>query len=326
METLVKIENLNMKYPVKTAFGGSGKTFINAVNDVSLEIKKGEILGLVGESGCGKSTLGRCTLLLEKGFTGKIFFNGVDITTLKDVNSFRKSAQMVFQNPYASLNPRMTIYDILKEPLLVHGIKDKKIINSKIEEVCELAGIDKDALSYYPHEFSGGQRQRISIASAIILKPEFIVADEPVSALDVCIRAQIINLLKDLTKELNLTLLFISHDLSVVRHICDRTAVMYLGEIIEIAQNENLFENPKHPYTQALLSSVPVISEDNNRQKIILTGDVPSPKNLPSGCKFHTRCPQVLPICSEKFPPICDFGNGHFAKCNLYDGFQNTQN
>ena len=317
MEKLIEVKNLNMKFPIKSVFGGKTDSFINAVNDVSLDIYKGEILGLVGESGCGKSTLGRCLLKLENSFSGEILYNGK--SKIKNLKNFRKSVQMIFQNPYASLNPRMTIYDILKEPLLIHGEKDREVIQGKIEKVCELTGIDKTALSYYPHEFSGGQRQRISIASAIILEPEFIVADEPVSALDVSIRAQIINLLKDLKEKLNLTILFISHDLSVVRHICDRTAVMYLGEIIETAFNEELFESPKHPYTKALLNAVPVISNEINSKKILLKGDVPSPKNLPSGCKFHTRCPEVMPCCIDTIPSFHEIKYNHFVKCHLYD-------
>ncbi len=317
MENLVEVKNLKMQYSIKSVFTGRKTGFINAVNDVSLEIKKGEILGLVGESGCGKSTLGRCILALEKGFSGEVLFNGKNILQKENLKNFRKSAQMIFQNPYASLNPRMKIYDILKEPLLVNGIKDKNEIQKRVYEVCELTGIDKNSLNYYPHEFSGGQRQRISIASAIILKPEFIVADEPVSALDVSIRAQIINLLKDLKEKLNLTILFISHDLSVVRYICDRTAVMYLGEIVEFADNEELFENPKHPYTEALLNSVPVISKEKKEKKIILTGDIPSPKNLPEGCKFHTRCPKVFEGCAEIHPDFTVISDTHKVKCRL---------
>ncbi len=325
MKNLVEINNLNMKYAVKSGFSAKNNEFIYALNNISLKIKKGEILGIVGESGCGKSTLGKCILRLENGYTGQIIFNGKDIYEESNLKNFRKSAQMIFQNPYASLNPRMKIYDILKEPLIVHGERNENIIKEKINEVCELTGIDKSALNYYPHEFSGGQRQRISIASAIILKPEFIVADEPVSALDVSIRAQIINLLKDLKEKLNLTILFISHDLSVVRHICDRTAVMYLGEIVELADNEELFSNPKHPYTKALLSSIPVISRENKKDRIFLTGDIPSPKNLPTGCKFHTRCPDIMPVCRQVCPDTECVGNKHFVKCHLYIGCENLQ-
>lgn len=324
MENIIEIKNLKMKFPVKSGFSDSKNEFVYALNDVSLEIRKGEILGLVGESGCGKSTLGKCVLKLYDNFSGEILYKGEDILQKrgKDLKLFRKSAQMIFQNPYASLNPRMTIYDILKEPLLVHGIKDKNEIRKEIDKVCELTGISKDSLRYYPHEFSGGQRQRISIASAIILKPDFIVADEPVSALDVSIRAQIINLLQELVKELNLTLLFISHDLSVVRLLCDRIAVMYLGEVIEKGLKTDIFENPKHPYTKALLNSVPVISRNEKDGKKLLEGDVPSPRNLPDGCKFHTRCPEVLEICKTENPNCYFFENGHAVKCNLYKPLQ----
>jgi len=318
MENLIEVKNVRMKFPVKSGFSDSKNEFVYALNGVSLEIKKGEILGLVGESGCGKSTLGKCILRLCDNFSGEIFYKGDDILQKKDLKNFRKSAQMIFQNPYASLNPRMTIYDILKEPLLVHGIKDKNVIKKEIDKVCELTGIAKDSLRYYPHEFSGGQRQRISIASAIILKPEFIVADEPVSALDVSIRAQIINLLIELVKELDLTLLFISHDLSVVRLLCDRIAVMYLGEVIEKGLKTEIFENPKHPYTKALLNSVPVISREEKNRKNLLEGDVPSPRNLPDGCKFHTRCPEVMEICKTLNPEVYCFSNNHSVKCNLY--------
>lgn len=320
MENLIEVKNVRLKFPLKNGFSGSKNEYIYALNDISLNIKKGEILGLVGESGCGKSTLGKCVLKLYDNFSGQILYRGEDILKKKgkELKTFRKSAQMIFQNPYASLNPRMTIYNILKEPLLVHGIKDNRIIKREIDKVCELTGIAKDSLNYYPHEFSGGQRQRISIASAIILKPDFIVADEPVSALDVSIRAQIINLLKELVQELNLTLLFISHDLSVVRLLCDRVAVMYLGEIAEEGNKKDLFENPKHPYTKALLNSVPVISRDKKTEKKLLEGDVPSPKNLPDGCKFHTRCPEVLNLCQTCNPEIYSFGNEHNVRCNLY--------
>jgi len=320
MENLIEIKNVRMKFPIKSGFSNSKNEFIYALNDVSLDIQKGEILGLVGESGCGKSTLGKCVLKLYDDFSGEILYKGENILLKKgkSLKEFRKSAQMIFQNPYASLNPRMTIYDILKEPLLVHGIKDKKTIKNEIDKVCELTGISKDSLNYYPHEFSGGQRQRISIASAIILKPDFIVADEPVSALDVSIRAQIINLLKDLVQELNLTLLFISHDLSVVRLLCDRIAVMYLGEVIEKGMKNDIFENPKHPYTEALLNSVPIISKEEKTKKSLLEGDVPSPRKLPDGCKFHTRCPKVMELCKTYNPEEFSFENNHTVRCNLY--------
>lgn len=323
MEKLFEIKNLNLKYPVKNAFSSKTKEYIYAVNNVSLDIYKGEILGLVGESGCGKSSLGKCLLRLEENFDGQVLFKGQNILENKNLKDYRKAVKMIFQNPYASLNPRMTIYDILKEPFLIYGIKDKNFIKSEIEKVCDLTGIAKSSLTYYPHEFSGGQRQRISIASSIILNPEFIVADEPVSALDVSIRAQIINLLKDLRKELNLTILFISHDLSVVRYLCGRTAVMYLGEVVEIGEGKTLFETPKHPYTKALLNSVPVISAEKKKKKL-LTGDLPSPKNPPAGCKFHTRCPEAQSCCAVKNPEYIYFEKD-MVKCHLYDGFENCK-
>lgn len=319
MTNIIEIKNLNKKYPIKNFFSSSKSDFIYAVNGVNLFIKEGEILGLVGESGCGKSTLGRCILGLEQNYTGQILYKNNDISKDINIKNFRKSAQMIFQNPYASLNPRMKIYDILKEPLTVHGITDGNYIKSRIHEVCELAGIDRNFLNYYPHEFSGGQRQRISIASAIILKPSFIVADEPVSALDVSIRAQILNLLKELKDKLNLTILFISHDLSIVRYLCDRTAVMYLGEIVELADNQSLFDNPAHPYTKILIDSVPKISTDKNREKYILNGDLPSPKNMPSGCKFNTRCPNFFNGCNEFVPTLNQIESNHFVKCRLYE-------
>lgn len=325
MEKIIEIKNLIKKYKIKNSIFDENTQAINAVNNVSFDIYKGEIVGLVGESGCGKSTLGKCILHLITDFTGSILFNGKEIRTPKEIKEFRKSAQMIFQNPYASLNPRMTIYEILKEPLIVNCIKDKNEIDNRINRVCDLTGIAKSSLCYYPHEFSGGQRQRISIAQAVILNPEFIVADEPVSALDVSIRAQIINLLKDLKEELGLTVLFISHDLSVVRHICTRTSVMYLGEIVETASNEELFTNPLHPYTQALLSSVPEITREEKKDRIILKGDVPSPRELPSGCKFHTRCQNILPECDKKEPDSQNVKCEHIVKCNLYMGYENNK-
>ncbi|MBQ2645653.1 ABC transporter ATP-binding protein [bacterium] len=317
MENIFEIKNLKIQYKKESIFSQKKEQYINAVNDVSIEIRKGEILGLVGESGCGKSTFGRGIIALEKIYGGEIYYRGKNILENTNIKEFRKSVQMIFQNPYSSLNPRMKIYDILKEPLIVHGIKSKKEIDSRIIETSELTGIDIKALNYYPHEFSGGQRQRIAIASAIILKPEFIVADEPVSALDVSIRAQIINLLKDLREQLKLTILFISHDLSVVRYICDRTAVMYLGEIIELADSKNLFENPKHPYTKILLKSVPTISQ-KAKEKFVLKGDIPSPLNLPEGCKFHTRCPEIFHKCEIINPEIIKINENHCVKCRLY--------
>lgn len=320
MEKLIEIKNVTMNYPIKSDFGfiGQKNEFIQALKDINLDIYKGEILGLVGESGCGKSTLGKSVLKLIQP-QGSIFYRDKNILKMDDKNikCFRKEAQMIFQNPYSSLNPRMSVYSILREPLVVHGIRDKKTINTKINKIIELTGISKDDLKRYPHEFSGGQRQRIAIARALILEPEFLVADEPVSALDVSIQAQIIKLLKELKDELNLTVLFISHDLGVVKYISDRIAVMYLGDIVEIATTKELFAYPKHPYTQTLLSAVPTV-QNIEVPEIKLVGDIPSPKNPPVACKFHTRCPQEMKICSKHEPVVSKISECHFVKCHLY--------
>lgn len=317
MKKLFEIKNLNMHYPVIDGLLGNLKGYVYALNNVDLEIYENEILGLVGESGSGKSTLGNCVLKLLNPTSGEILFDGDDILpkTKKELKEFRKKAQLVFQNPYMSLNPRMKIYDILKEPFIISGIKDKKLIEEKIKKIVGLIGMQEEVLCRYPHEFSGGQRQRIAIARAIILNPQFIVADEPVSALDVSIQAQIINLLIDLKEHLNLTMLFISHDLSVIKYISDRIAVMYLGEIVEIAGKDELFSNHKHPYTEALLNAVPIISEDTKEKKIILSGDLPSPQNPPKGCKFHTRCPYVMDKCKTCEPCLNEISSGHKVRC-----------
>lgn len=319
MQKLVEIKDLNMLYPIKSDFVslGSKKEYIHALNHVNLDINKGEILGLVGESGCGKSTLGKAVLRLINP-SGAVFYEDKNILDYGDkcLKDFRKKAQMIFQNPYSSLNPRMTIFSILREPLVVHGIRDKRIINEKINRIIELTGLTQEDLKRYPHEFSGGQRQRIAIARALVLEPEFLVADEPVSALDVSIQAQIIALIKDLKQELNLTVLFISHDLGVVRYLSDRIAVMYLGDIVELADADELFNSPKHPYTQALISAVPSIHSNGNAE-IKLTGDLPSPKCPPKACKFHTRCPYAMEICSQIVPELSALSKAHFVKCHL---------
>lgn len=320
MNQLVEVKNLTMNFPVNSGFMGKTTGYVHALSGVDLVVKENEILGLVGESGCGKSTLGKCLLRLIEPTSGEIFFEHKNILdeNRKGMKNFRKNAQMIFQNPYASLDPKVNVYDTLKEPLIIHGIKDKKIIDEKIRKISSLVGIEERALGNFPHEFSGGQRQRIAIARAIMLNPKFIVADEPVSALDVSIQAQIINLLLDLKKELNLTIIFVSHDLSVVKYISDRVAVMYLGEIVEIGEKSEIFDSPKHPYTQALLSAIPKIDKKDGN-KILLQGDLPSPQNPPKGCKFHTRCPYVFEKCKIIAPESKFISNTHSAKCHLID-------
>ena len=319
MNTLFKIKNLNMHYPIIDGLMGNIKGYIYALNDVNIDIYENEILGLVGESGSGKSTLGNCILKLITPTSGEILFNGENIInrSKKELKEFRKDAQLIFQNPYMSLNPRMKIYDTLKEPFIIQGIKNKKEIDERIKQIISLIGMKDEVLNRYPHEFSGGQRQRIAIARAIILNPKFLVADEPVSAFDVSIQAQIVNLLISLKEHLNLTMLFISHNLSVIKYISDRIAVMYLGEIAEIADKEEFFKNHKHPYTQALLDAVPVIS-DKKREKTII-GDIPSPQNPPKGCKFHTRCPYVTEKCKNQHPELYEISPNHKVRCFLYE-------
>lgn len=319
MEKLLEIKDLNMYYPISSDFMNKNKEFLRALNDINLDIYKGEILGLVGESGCGKSTLGKSILKLIEP-EGKVFYEGENILDFdrKNLKQFRKKAQLIFQNPFSSLDPRMTVYSLLREPLVVHKIRDKFEINKRIHEIINLVGLNEEDLKRYPHEFSGGQRQRIAIARALILKPEFLVADEPVSALDVSIQAQIITLLQELKEKLNLTILFISHDLGVVKYLSDRIAVMYLGDIAELAPAQELFENPLHPYTKALISAVPSIHEKQG-EEIKLEGDLPSPKNPPKACKFHTRCPQAMPVCSQIEPEIIKISDSHYVKCHLYD-------
>lgn len=318
MNKLIEIKNLNMKYSSASNFWGKTQKFIYALNGINLDIYENEILGLVGESGCGKSTLGKCVLKLENPTSGEIFFKGTELANMdkSEIKKFRSQAQLIFQNPFMSLNPRMKIYDILREPFVVNGIRDKKVIDEKINEVIGLIKLDKSDLIKYPHEFSGGQRQRIAIARAIILHPEFVVADEPVSALDVSIQAQIINMLLELKQHMNLTMLFVSHDLNIVKYVSNRVAVMYLGEIVEIGNNKELFENPSHPYTKALLSVIPQIN-DKGEKKIILEGDLPSPYEVLKGCKFHTRCPFATDRCKVESPETVSLSEFHFSKCFL---------
>lgn len=317
-DNLLEIKNLFVEYKSKKGFLGQTQA-IHAVNNLSLDIKKGEILAVAGESGCGKSTLAKAIILLENAKSGEIKFQDKNIFTMNksELKNFRKKVQMIFQNPYSSLDPKMKIFDTLKEPLKINTDFDENEIEKIIYKTIEKTGLDKECLKLYPHEFSGGQRQRIAIARALVLNPEFILADEPVSALDVSIQAQIINLLKELKEDYNLTFLFISHDMSVIKYIADRVAIMYLGEIIELGKTDEIFFAPEHPYTKALLSSVPQIT-GNTEEKIVLEGDLPSPADLPAGCKFHTRCPYCMPVCREKIPPQSRITDSHFVKCFLH--------
>lgn len=318
---LLEIKNLNVTYQTKKGLIGKIQT-VHAVNNVSLDIQKGEILAIAGESGCGKSTLAKAIMKLVQSDSGEILLNGENVLNLKhnkDLKKFYQKVQMIFQNPYSSLNPKMKIGEILKEPLIINTDLKKEEITKIIEEKIKKVGLDKSALNLYPHEFSGGQRQRIAIARSLILNPEFIIADEPVSALDVSIQAQIINLLKQLKEDFNLTFLFISHDLSVIKYLSDRIAIMYLGEVVEIGRTEEIFKNPKHPYTKALLSSVPELNPQDEKERIHLQGELPSPENLPTGCKFHTRCPYVMEICKTSTPQVKEFSDTHNCKCFLYN-------
>lgn len=316
---LVEVKNLRKYFPKNKGWFGKKNTYVKAVDDISFTIKKGETLGLVGESGCGKSTTGRMIMRLLDATEGKILFEGKDISHLNDdqIRELRKDFQMVFQDPYASLNPRMKVGQIISEPLEVHGYPKEKR-RERVEYLLQVVGLSSYHAERYPHEFSGGQRQRIGIARALAVNPKLIVADEPVSALDVSIQSQILNLLKDLQGEFKLTYLFIAHDLSVVEHISDSVGVMYLGKIVELADKDPLFQNPLHPYTKALLSAVPIPNPRLKRERIILKGDIPSPSNPPSGCTFHTRCPYAMAECKQSIPIMKEVGNGHFVSCHLY--------
>ena len=319
-EDLVSVKDLKVHFPSETGWGRRGNP-IRAVDGVSFEIKRGETLGLVGESGCGKTTVGRTVLRLYDPTEGSIVFDGVDIAGLsgKELRRIRRRMQMVFQDPYSSLNPRQNVGNAISEPLRVHGLADGKTAEARVAELLDVVGLPKDAANRYPHEFSGGQRQRIGLARSLALNPDLIVADEPVSALDVSIQAQIINLLEDLQDEFNLTYLFIAHDLAVVRHISDRIAVMYLGGIVEVASAEELYASPRHPYTIALLSAVPIPDPavEATRERIILQGDMPSPADPPPGCRFHTRCPFIQPTrCRDEVPLLRPLSTGHTAACH----------
>lgn len=324
--TLLKVNDLVKHFPIRQGIIVQKQIgAVRAVDGVSFEIHKGETLGLVGESGCGKSTTGRAVLQLFRPTGGSVIFDGVDLVNLKgeDLRLMRRKMQMIFQDPYASLNPRMTVGEIVGEPLLIHKVVSQKEIEQRVVELLELVGLNPAFSARYPHEFSGGQRQRIGVARALALQPSFIVCDEPISALDVSIQAQVVNLLEDLQKQFNLTYLFIAHDLSMVRHISSRIAVMYLGIIAETADRDELYRKPLHPYTQALLSAVPIPDPiaDAKRERIILKGDVPSPVNPPSGCRFRTRCPIAEKICAESRPEFRELRPGHFVACFFAERF-----
>jgi oligopeptide transport system ATP-binding protein len=319
-ELLLEVNGLKKYFPITGGLFGRKQGEVKAVDDVSFYVRKGETLGIVGESGCGKSTTGRLLMRLIEASEGRIVFEDQEITSMSktELRKTRRDIQMVFQDPYASLNPRHSIEQILEEPLIVHGIGTKEERKKQVRDMLEVVGLSSYHAKRYPHQFSGGQRQRIGIAKALMTKPKLIIADEPVSALDVSIQAQVLNLMKDIQKEFQLTYIFIAHDLGVVRHISDRVGVMYLGRLIELAESEDLYENPKHPYTKALLSAVPIPDPDIKRETILIGGELPSPANPPSGCAFHTRCPLVMDICKKARPTDQNL-KGHFVACHLYN-------
>ena len=320
MTNLLDVRNLRKTFQVSTGAMAGSHLALKAVDGVSFSLRAGETLGLVGESGCGKSTTGKTILRLLEPDDGEIHFDGEDLVALspKQMRSRRRDMQMIFQDPYSSLNPRMQIADIIGEPLIIHGLAKGRELRQEVVRLLETVGLGPACLDRYPHEFSGGQRQRISIARAVALNPRFIICDEPLSALDVSIQAQIINLMKDLQDQFGYTYLFISHDLSVVEHISDTIGVMYLGGMVEMGDKERIFANPMHPYTKALLSAVPVSDPDVKMNRIILTGEMPSPVKPPSGCKFRTRCQSVMKICAEQTPVFKEYEEGHFVACHLY--------
>jgi len=318
---LVRVKNLVKHFPVENS-----DDVVRAVDGVSFDILAGETLGLVGESGCGKSTVGRCLLRLHEPTSGSVSFEGQEIIGLpnKEMQKLRREMQIIFQDPYASLNPRLSILSIVSEPLIIHGIGNKTEQKDRVADLLKKVGLDPEYMFRYPHEFSGGQRQRLGIARALALNPKLIIADEPVSALDVSVQAQVVNLLQDLQAEFGLTYLFISHGLAVVEHISNRVAVMYLGKIVEIAEAKELYELPLHPYTKALLSAIPIPDPKQKRERIVLKGDVPTPINPPSGCRFRTRCPIAIPECAEKVPELREITKGHSAACIRIEGYENA--
>ncbi len=324
MDPLLKVENLKKYFPVRGGFWRRVVAQLKAVDDVSFSIFPGRTLGLVGESGCGKSTLGRALLRLHEPTDGKVFLQGDEITALSpsDMTARRRDMQIIFQDPYASLNPRRTVGQTIREPLDTHNIGPAGEREKVVQELLEVVGLRPEVLTRYPHEFSGGQRQRVGIARALSLRPKFIVADEPVSALDVSVQSQVLNLIYQLQRDHGISFLFISHDLAVVQHISHDVGVMYLGKLVELASSDDIYRDPKHPYTQALMSAVPVPDPKTKRIRIVLEGEVPSPVNPPSGCPFHTRCPKVMPVCSQKVPEFRQVGASdtpHFVSCHLHD-------
>ena len=319
---LLDVRNLVKHFPIE-----SSDDVVKAVDGVSFDIKSGETLGLVGESGCGKSTVGRCLLRLHEPTSGEVFFEGKNIVGLpnREMQLLRREMQIIFQDPYASLNPRLSILSIISEPLKIHGIGSKTEREAKTADLLKKVGLDPNYMRRYPHEFSGGQRQRIGIARALALNPKLIICDEPVSALDVSVQAQVVNLLQDLQAEFGLTYLFISHGLAVVEHISNRVAVMYLGKIVEIAEGRELYDNPLHPYTKALLSAIPVPDPKKKRERIVLKGDVPTPINPPSGCRFRTRCPFAIEDCAKIVPELREISPDHFAACIRVEGYDTAK-
>ena len=321
-ENLLEIKGLCKYFNLKKSIFEKNKKVLHAVDDVTLEIKKGETLGLVGESGCGKTTLGRTVVRLYEPTSGEIVYDNKNITNLnfQEMKSFRRKIQMIFQDPYASLNPRQTIGDIIKEPMEIHNLYEEKNRDKKVLEILELVGLNSSHMSRYPHEFSGGQRQRVGIARALACNPEFIVCDEPISALDVSIQAQIINTLEELQKKLGLTYLFIAHDLSMVKHISDRVGIMYLGKLVEISTSDKVYNTPLHPYTEALLSAIPIPDPDVSlkKERIILEGDIPTPINPKGGCRFKSRCPKAFEKCEEIEPKLIEVRENHKVACHLY--------
>lgn len=320
MEKLLEVKNLKKYFPVKSGLFSKTVNYVKAVDDISFDIYKGETLGLVGESGCGKSTTGRMLVNLLQPSGGEVIFEGINLSKLKksEQRSYCKDIQIIFQDPYASLNPRMKIGDIIAEPMKVNKIIESSQIEKRVLELLNYVGLASYHKDRFPHEFSGGQRQRVGIARALALNPKLIVCDEPVSALDVSIQAQVLNLLDDLQKEFNLTYLFIAHGLNVVKHVSSRVGVMYLGKMVELADKKSLYGNPKHPYTQALISAIPVPDPKVKKERIILEGDVPSPLNPPEGCRFHTRCPKCMDICRHEEPKMIHLSENHIVSCHLY--------